>query len=361
MKLNFKTICLMVAAMLSCSTEIGTTTSLKNTVLAATPNVTNSFSNLSTAPKSPILLAQQFQMGARVQVKQPNGSYRPGMVVGADGTGKYRIYYSDDKTYSSPSGQYTISGSDIQSQADAEKNGAVRPSVNLQVGQVVYVKQNGNTWREAWLKGKGSTKYTVEYYDDKSTEEIPDNVGRIETLSEARKKGLTQTAYSLKGDERQAAIKQILEAHNKARAEVGNSPLTWDEGLATYAQEWADKIVQWISTNKQPSNTEVPAWPHRSGKYDTKSYGENISTGNWSSTYRAVKLWLDEKPFFDKNTSKCSGGECGHYTAVISARSTKVGCGMARTADASVEYWVCNYDPQGNVVQNGAYIDLFKK
>jgi hypothetical protein len=61
MKLNSKSICLMVAATLSCSAGIGTTTSLKNTVLAAAPNITNSFSNLSTSAKSPILLAQQAQ------------------------------------------------------------------------------------------------------------------------------------------------------------------------------------------------------------------------------------------------------------------------------------------------------------
>ncbi|GMI97656.1 hypothetical protein like AT4G33720 [Hibiscus trionum] len=126
----------------------------------------------------------------------------------------------------------------------------------------------------------------------------------------------------------------ILKAHNRYRAEVGAPPLDWDDSLATYAQEYADK---------KKGNCEM--------KHSIGPYGENLasSSGKMSIT-DAVKYWADEKPDYDhaSNTCKSGGIACFHYTQVVSEASFSVGCGKAKCANGW-EYVVCNYYPPGNI------------
>ncbi len=141
----------------------------------------------------------------------------------------------------------------------------------------------------------------------------------------------------------------LLAEHNRYRAEVGAPALVWDEGVAAYAQEWANRLA------KRKGQLE-----HRSRKLNPKNYGENLAYRWWSgsrpasyTTQAVIKQWGDEKQYFRAGKifdACCSGGECGHYTQMIWAKSLKVGCGMVQYAHKGgmAEVWVCNYDPAGN-------------
>ncbi|MBT8492607.1 MAG: hypothetical protein KJO07_06070 [Deltaproteobacteria bacterium] len=125
--------------------------------------------------------------------------------------------------------------------------------------------------------------------------------------------------------------------HNQARAEVGVGPLTWDDQLEDYARAWAEQCVD--NGGIAGLIDHNPSTP----------YGENIAGG---STLRAVEQlfaqWYDEKADYDYASGSCSG-ICGHYTQIVWANSSKVGC--ARYDCPGLQYrhgLVCSYDPPGN-------------
>jgi pathogenesis-related protein 1 len=166
----------------------------------------------------------------------------------------------------------------------------------------------------------------------------------------------------------------MVEAHNEVRAAVGVTPplpmLTWRDDIAAYAQEWADKLAA--------ASCDIM---HRTGsELQAKGYGENIAFlptrfGPTESTAKAaVDAWASEKMcwtygtlsgFGKTGTEKCDvacytnlrSDGCGHYTAIVSKRSTALGCGVATCKSSGFDYdiWVCNYNPAGNLVGQAPY------
>jgi pathogenesis-related protein 1 len=126
--------------------------------------------------------------------------------------------------------------------------------------------------------------------------------------------------------------RQILESHNKARAEFSLSQLTWDCELAKVAQEWATRGI----------------FGHRP---DT-DFGENlfVSSASKGSPINAVQQWMLEKSYWDNSSGVCQTGKvCTHYTQIVWKKTTKVGCGINRNAPGKWKTLVvCNYDPAGN-------------
>lgn len=132
---------------------------------------------------------------------------------------------------------------------------------------------------------------------------------------------------------REVAPHELLDAHNRYRAEVGVPPLAWSAEIAASAQAWADE------------QAATGRWQHSRGRY-----GENLwmgTAGAFSQT-QMVQSWGDEKQHFVYGTMPdvTTGGVVGHYTQMVWRNSTQVGCGLAGNAD--VEYLVCQYDPRGN-------------
>uniref|UniRef100_A0A2P2N5X8 Pathogenesis-related protein 1 n=1 Tax=Rhizophora mucronata TaxID=61149 RepID=A0A2P2N5X8_RHIMU len=129
----------------------------------------------------------------------------------------------------------------------------------------------------------------------------------------------------------QDSPQDYLNAHNSARAQVGVGPMTWDNQVATYAQNYASQL-------KGSCNLV-----HSGGQY-----GENLagSSGDLTGT-DAVKLWVDEKSKYDYNTNTCVGGECLHYTQVVWRNSVRLGCAKVRCNNGGTVV-SCNYDPPGN-------------
>ncbi|GLT72515.1 hypothetical protein SLA2020_444420 [Shorea laevis] len=140
--------------------------------------------------------------------------------------------------------------------------------------------------------------------------------------------GLTLLHLSLAQDTQQ----DYLKAHNDARAAVGVAALTWDDKVAAYAQNYANKHIGDCNL------------VHSGGPY-----GENLaaSTGDLSGT-AAVKLWVDEKADYNYNSNSCAAGKvCGHYTQVVWRNSVRLGCAKVRCNNGGT-FIGCNYDPPGN-------------
>ncbi|XP_012072762.2 LOW QUALITY PROTEIN: pathogenesis-related protein 1 [Jatropha curcas] len=134
-----------------------------------------------------------------------------------------------------------------------------------------------------------------------------------------------------------------LDAHNQARTAVGVGPLSWDDTVAAYAQNYA-------STRRRQRAGDCNL-VHSGGPY-----GENLA---WSSAELsgtdAVKMWVDEKAYYDYDSNSCSPGQmCGHYTQVVWSSSVRVGCAKVRCSNGGT-FITCNYDPPGNYVGQKPY------
>ncbi len=138
--------------------------------------------------------------------------------------------------------------------------------------------------------------------------------------------------------------------HNMARQNVVPSALplipdlTWDGDLATSAAAFAAQCTL--------------------GHSGTPGVGENIfysSSTTLVSPDAVVNSWVSEKQFYDVQTSTCARGKiCGHYTQVVWADTTFVGCGAA-LCDPKIngdwgQKWVCQYKAPGNVVGQAPYV-----
>ncbi len=126
---------------------------------------------------------------------------------------------------------------------------------------------------------------------------------------------------------------EFMRIHNQARASVGVPPLEWSQELASFAQEWANRLARRGQLE------------HRSGN----SYGENLAYGTELSAAAAANLWLQERAAYDGGPIASRNiSAVGHYTQMIWRSTTRVGYGIARVG--SNIYVVANYAPAGNVV-----------
>lgn len=127
-------------------------------------------------------------------------------------------------------------------------------------------------------------------------------------------------------------ISGILEAHNKARADVNLPPLTWSCKLAEMAQGWANRGIFEHSPDSD--------------------FGENIAAALHpdSSPITSITAWWQEKSFWDNTAAQCQTGKaCYHYTQIVWKKTTEVGCGINRNSSGKMKmFFVCNYNPAGN-------------
>ncbi|KGU35780.1 hypothetical protein MGM_00786 [Candida albicans P75063] len=125
---------------------------------------------------------------------------------------------------------------------------------------------------------------------------------------------------------------EILDAHNKYRAQHKVGDLSWDVDTYNYAKNNAD--------NYDCSGVLT----HTHGKF-----GENLAAG-FKDGASTVAAWVDE-PISYSDASFVYN----HFTQVIWKGSTKVGCAYkdCRKSNWGL-YVVCEYDPYGNVIGQGS-------
>ncbi|GLJ27182.1 hypothetical protein SUGI_0532870 [Cryptomeria japonica] len=135
-------------------------------------------------------------------------------------------------------------------------------------------------------------------------------------------------------------MKQFLEPQNKARQAVGVPPLTWNSTVAAYARNYA----------RQRRNDCL--LQHSEGS----PYGENIFWGEgpkWTPL-QAVNAWIDERKWYIHANNTCTGPDCTHYTQIVWATTTSVGCSIIKCKSRNT--WViCSYDPPGNYIGDRPY------
>jgi len=154
----------------------------------------------------------------------------------------------------------------------------------------------------------------------------------------------------------------MLAEHNALRAQVDVPPLRWSEKLARQAARWA------LTLKEDGCRME----------HSRTGFGENLfwasarrtatqrdSSGNWAWQNSLQKIrekdvvasWGREKEWYSLKRDRCEapvGSSCGHYTQIVWAETTELGCARAICDDNS-QIWVCNYTPAGNITGQKPY------
>ena len=137
----------------------------------------------------------------------------------------------------------------------------------------------------------------------------------------------------------------MLSLLNRARAGVSPPaatmpPLVWDARLETIAQTWANTCTDVTAPTGLLDHND-----RRSEGYPVY-VGENIAASSGLITpEKAVDLWMSEAASYSVRSDRCTG-VCGHYTQVVNAATTAVGC--ARSACPRLRFastLVCNFAP----------------
>lgn len=150
---------------------------------------------------------------------------------------------------------------------------------------------------------------------------------------------------------------QVLCQHNYIRAygtdpepDEPLEPLSWSTDLEDVARGYAEGCV----------------YEHNADRSETISgyVGENIAATSWEATaVYVVNMWAEEVDYYDYDSNSCDDGEqCGHYTQIVWADTTSVGCAVNYCADlenvswsSGAYFYVCNYSPGGNYVGQQPY------
>ncbi|XP_024007377.1 STS14 protein [Eutrema salsugineum] len=141
-----------------------------------------------------------------------------------------------------------------------------------------------------------------------------------------------------------AAAKAFTDAHNKARATVGVSPLVWSQTLEAAASRLAR-----YQRNQKKCEFASPN-PGRYGANQLWAKGLAVTPS------LAVETWVKEKPFYDYKSNTCDGNHtCGVYKQVVWRDSKELGCAQATCTKESTVLTICFYNPPGNIVGQKPY------
>ncbi|KAJ8042182.1 Peptidase inhibitor 16 [Holothuria leucospilota] len=153
----------------------------------------------------------------------------------------------------------------------------------------------------------------------------------------------------------------LLNAHNNYRRSVSPpavsmNTLTWDATLAIKAQQWVERC------HYGHPNTAI----YRSYAGLGQNLYIRIGTTTKPPVTDPVDKWYREVNYYNLATNKCDTGRvCGHYTQLVWADTSKVGCGINFCSRVTTDYgriystaWLvaCQYSPGGNVIWRKPYV-----
>ncbi|XP_064601885.1 cysteine-rich venom protein pseudechetoxin-like isoform X3 [Liolophura sinensis] len=133
----------------------------------------------------------------------------------------------------------------------------------------------------------------------------------------------------------------IVNLHNDYRSKVSPKAanmlkMSWDDEIAKIAEGWAENCLY---DHDKGSKRTIP------GRF---SVGQNLARGykDWEA---AVNGWYNEKDDFTFGMkSKNDFSATGHYTQMVWAKTSRIGCAYADCSNVR-KFYVCNYGPAGNV------------
>ncbi|TDZ16313.1 Ectin [Colletotrichum orbiculare MAFF 240422] len=140
---------------------------------------------------------------------------------------------------------------------------------------------------------------------------------------------------------------KALDLHNAERSSLSHPSLTWDAGLASDAQAYANQLALIGQLIHDPNN---------------RNQGENLyyQYGSSAPPYTAASTWwLNEKSmYFGQPIPESKNGydfaAYGHYTQCIWRSTSRVGMAQATSADGKT-FIVARYSAAGNVVGRTPY------
>ncbi len=186
-----------------------------------------------------------------------------------------------------------------------------------------------------------------------TTPEIEDTIVEEEQKPKVETKATTETKKVTEKSSVATPIKTdlfssaFIREHNKIRQAHNLDNLSWSSTLAASAQTWSEVLKGEGCKMRHDYNSH---------------YGENIywqqqNGGDTSALISqpadAVFYWGDEEKYYNYSKNTCRSGEqCGHYTQLVWADTTTVGCGVSSclNGDSRTDVWVCRYNPAGNVI-----------
>jgi len=181
---------------------------------------------------------------------------------------------------------------------------------------------------------------------------------------------------TLEGIYSQAVKNAIVDKHNELRAKVANGKetkgndgtqpkaanmrkLVWNDELAEIAQRW---INQCAGAHDKERRTDAFSWVGQN--WAMKGEWKGRPKAQQQVTASMVEMWYDEvKDMTTKALTDPTGenngatGVIGHYTQVVWAETTDVGCGYIAKLDGQFikSYMACNYGPGGNMRGQSIY------
>ncbi|XP_036363357.1 uncharacterized protein LOC115217114 isoform X1 [Octopus sinensis] len=171
----------------------------------------------------------------------------------------------------------------------------------------------------------------------KSLQDCPKMYGGIEGHSAC----VAKSSNTITSGVSESDKENILKLHNNYRKNVDPPAcnmikLYWDNDLAYVAQKWADNCE---FDHDKGNKRRVP------GKF---SVGQNLAQGHtdWEA---AIKGWYSEVKDFQYGVNTQNTVAVGHYTQIVWASSTRIGCGYAKCSNIRT-FYVCNYGPAGNLI-----------
>jgi pathogenesis-related protein 1 len=133
---------------------------------------------------------------------------------------------------------------------------------------------------------------------------------------------------------------RMVEELNKVRRDHLVGPVTWSNELSEAAGVWGRELIKNGCTLKHD-----PAMKH----------GENLAKG-YRTPEAAVAAWAGEEEDYDYSSNTCADGKiCGHYTQIVWADTTEVGCQQYDCPADKQPVLVCRFFPAGNFIGEKPY------
>jgi len=166
----------------------------------------------------------------------------------------------------------------------------------------------------------------------------------------------------------------VVDKHNELRqlvasgkqpgqpgAKGGKMPnLEWDDNLAELAQAWADQCIFEHDNHGSTPLRRLEGYGYI-GQNIAMSTSSYFSPESTTDVTGFVQDWFNEvKDLNKKNVHKFDSatnkGVVGHYTQVVWANTTKIGCGWVQFHRQYYEKFLfCDYYPGGNIVGQPLY------